>query len=156
MITTIRLALPALLALGAQFPGTAFAQSNPAPMNPAAAAAPLKYESAFAGYKPAQEPAAVAWKESNARVAQPLPGAGEHDGHGGHAGHDMGGMKHGADKKAVDEHAGHDMGGMKHGAEKKAADEHAGHDMGGMDHGGHKQAAPPSKKDPHQGHQHKE
>ena len=173
MTNYIRLALPALLALGTQLPATALAQANPAPMNPTAAALPLKYESAFAAYKPGQEPAAVAWKESNARVAQPLPGAGGHDEHAGHdmgsmkrgaekkaadehAGHDMGSMKHGAETKATDEHAGHDMGSMKHGAEKKATDEHAGHDMGSMDHGVHKQAAPTSKKDPHQGHQHKE
>lgn len=131
----VRFALPALLALGAQLPATALAQSHPhpAPMDPAAVAPPLAYESAFTGYKPGHEPATVSWKESNARVAQPLPGAGEHDGH-----------------------AGHDMGGMKHGAGPKASNEHDGHDMGSMDHGGHKPAAPGNKKDPHQGHKHKE
>lgn len=175
MKTTIRFALPALLALGVQLPGTALAQSkpHPAPMNPAAAAPPLTYESAFTGYRPGQEQPAVAWKESNARVALPLSGAGEHDEHAGHAmggikhgagekaadphaGHNMGGMKPGAEKTANDPHAGHDMGGMKHGAKKAANDPHAGHDMGGMDHSGRKPATPTSKKDPHQGHQHKE
>jgi hypothetical protein len=135
MNTIFRFALPAVLAVGAQFPATALAQSaaHPAPMNSAAAAPPLAYESAFTGYQPGQEPAAVSWKESNARVTQPLPGADEHAGH-----------------------AGHNMGGMKHGAEAKPADPHAGHDMGSMDHGGHKKAAPAGKKDPHHGHQHKE
>lgn len=127
MPTSIRFALPAMLAFAAQFPGVALAQASahPAPMNPAAAAAPLVYESAFAGYKPGSEPALVPWKESNARVAQPLPG--EHD-----------------------NHAGHDMGAMK------PVSGHKGHEMGSMDHSGHKQAVPASKKDPHQGHQHKE
>lgn len=111
MTSIIRFALPAMLALGAQFPHAALAQpgAQAAPMDPSAPAAPLTYDSAFAGYRPAADVAVVDWKESNARVAQPLPGADEH------AGHDMGAMKHGAapDVKAPppakkDPHHGHE------------------------------------------------
>ena len=55
-------------------------------MKPDAPTAPIAYESAFAGYRSDKDTPAVAWKESNQRVAQP---------HDEHAGHDMGAMKHG-------------------------------------------------------------
>lgn len=84
----IRFALPAMLAFGAHYPVAALAQDKPqlAPMNAAAPAAPLAYESAFADYRIDKDTPAVGWKESNERVAQP---------HDEHAGHDMGAMKHG-------------------------------------------------------------
>lgn len=90
----IRFALPAMLAFGAQLPAAALAQekSQLAPADAAAPAAPLAYESAFAGYRSDKDIPAVGWKESNERVAQP---------HDEHAGHDMGAMKHGHHGKAA-------------------------------------------------------
>ncbi|MCC6070837.1 hypothetical protein ACFSQU_14975 [Massilia sp. GCM10020059] len=84
----IRFALPAMLALGAQLPAAALAQDKAllAPADAAAPAAPLAYDSAFAGYRSDKDNPAVGWKESNERVTQP---------HDEHAGHDMGAMKHG-------------------------------------------------------------
>lgn len=90
----IRFALPAMLAFGAQWHAAAFAQdkAQPAPTDAAAPAAPVVYDSAFAGYRSDKDTPAVGWKESNARVAQP---------HDEHAGHDMGAMTHGQHGKAA-------------------------------------------------------
>lgn len=108
MKTLIRFALPALLAIGAQFPGAALAQDKPppAPMTATAPAAPITYESAFSDYRTDKDAQPVTWKEANARVAQP---------HDEHAGHDMGAMKHGhhakpaaaPEAKNKDPHQGH-------------------------------------------------
>ena len=75
MTIPTRLALLALVAGIAQFPAAASAQD-----------APIAYESAFLDYRSDKDNAPVAWKDSNARVAQP---------HDEHAGHDMAAMKHG-------------------------------------------------------------
>lgn len=90
----IRFALPAMLAFGAQSHVAAFAQDKPqpAPTDAAAPAAPVAYDSAFAGYRSDKDIPAVSWKESNERVAQP---------HDEHAGHDMGAMQHGHHGKAA-------------------------------------------------------
>ncbi|MBZ2209746.1 hypothetical protein [Massilia soli] len=103
-----RFALLALMAGAA--PVSAGAQDSPelAPMKATAAAAPLAYESAFAGYRGDKELVPVAWKDSNARVAQP---------HDEHAGHDMGAMKHGHHAKPAPAPA----------PEPKNKDPHQGH-----------------------------
>lgn len=90
----IRFALPAMLAFGAQWHAAAFAQdkAQPVPTDAAAPAAPIAYDSAFAGYRSDKDIPAVGWKESNQRVAQP---------HDEHAGHDMGAMTHGQHGKAA-------------------------------------------------------
>lgn len=83
-----RFALLALAASVAQFPLVACAQGKPglAPLDTSAPAPQLAYESAFTDYRSDKDNAPVAWKDSNARVAQP---------HDEHAGHDMAAMKHG-------------------------------------------------------------
>ena len=103
-----RFTVLALAASIAQFSAAASAQDKPdlAPMTATAAAAPTAYESAFADYRSDKDLAPVAWKDSNARVAQP---------HDEHAGHDMGAMKHGhhakpapaPEPKNQDPHQGH-------------------------------------------------
>jgi len=95
-----------MIASMAQFPAAAFAQDKPelAPMKSTAATATVTYDSAFTDYRSDKEMAPVAWKDSNARVAQP---------HDEHAGHDMGAMKHGhhakpaPEAKTNDPHQGH-------------------------------------------------
>lgn len=112
MITPTRFALLALVASAAQFPFAVGAQDKaaPAPLQASAVAAPLAYESAFKDYRSDKDNAPVAWKDSNARVAQP---------HDEHAGHDMSAMKHGhhakpapspspaPEAKSNDPHQGH-------------------------------------------------
>lgn len=137
----IRFALPAMLAFGAQWHVAAFAQdkAQPAPTDAAAPAAPVAYDSAFAGYRSDKDTPAVGWKESNERVAQP---------HDEHAGHDMGSMAHG-------QHG-------QHGQHGKAAMAHGQHGQHGKPAPAAApapadQAAEPAKADkPHHSHQHKE
>jgi len=108
-----RLILPVLLAGAAASLAAAPApEGQPAPLDPAAAASPLVYDSAFAGYKAYQEPKVANWKETNAAIAT-VPG---HGGHGAHAGHDMSEMQPAgqpepktgpAEPAKSDPHAGH-------------------------------------------------
>lgn len=108
MTAPTRFALLALVASAAQFPFAVGAQDKPAPaaLRASAVAASLAYESAFTDYRSDKNNAPVAWKDSNARVAQP---------HDEHAGHDMAAMKHGhhakpapaPEAKTKDPHQGH-------------------------------------------------
>ncbi len=104
-------ALLALAASLAQFPLAARAQDKPAPapLDTSAPAPAIAYDSAFTGYRSDKDNPPVAWKDSNARVAQP---------HDEHAGHDMAAMKHGhhakpapaapaPEAKKPDPHQGH-------------------------------------------------
>ena len=112
----IRFAMPALLAFGAHLPVAALAQDKPqlAPLDASAPAAPIAYESAFAGFRSDKDIQPVAWKDSNDRVTQA---------HDEHAGHDMGAMKHG--------HQGHAAPAAKPAPapapEAKKNDPHHGH-----------------------------
>jgi hypothetical protein len=67
-----------LFALSALVAGAAFAQGEAKkdPAKPEAAAPPLKYESAFEGFRPFQEQEVVSWRKVNQEVARM----------GGHAG----------------------------------------------------------------------
>jgi hypothetical protein len=56
------------LALAIAFPIAALAQPSPNPADPKAAAAPLRYESAFAGYRAFQEQSPAPWKQVNEEV----------------------------------------------------------------------------------------
>ncbi len=73
---------------------------------PSLGAAPAAYESAFAAYRPYQEPQVAPWKETNDKI-------GKTSGHGGHAGHDMSGTASApkvpppAKPAKPDPHAGH-------------------------------------------------
>ena len=110
MTIPTRFALLALVAGIAQFPAAARAQEKPAPapLRTDAAAAPIAYESAFLDYRSDKDNAAVAWKDSNARVAQPRDE---------HTGHDMAAMKHGHHAKPAPAPA----------PEPKNKDPHQGH-----------------------------
>jgi hypothetical protein len=61
------------------FPLAALAQANPT--DPAAAAHPLRYQSAFSDYKPWQDIQAADWRAVNNTVRD---AAGKGDGHAGH------------------------------------------------------------------------
>lgn len=103
-------ALLALVASVAPFPLAACAQDQPglAPLSASAPAPVLAYESAFTDYRSDKDNPPVAWKDSNARVAQP---------HDEHAGHDMAAMKHGHHAKPAPAPA----------PEAKNKDPHQGH-----------------------------
>lgn len=103
-----RLMLPLLLAgaAGAVHAAPPAQQRQPDPLDAAAPARSLAYDSAFAGYKSDAEPKVTDWKATNAAVAN-SPG---HGGHSGHAGHDMSKMKtedKPATQPAKDPHADH-------------------------------------------------
>lgn len=61
-----------LFALSALAAGAAVAQgeSRPDPAAPQSAAPPLKYESAFEGFRPFQEQEVASWREANEEVAR--------------------------------------------------------------------------------------
>lgn len=106
-----RLMFPLLLAgaAGASQAAPPAPQRQPDPLDAAAPARALTYDSAFAGYKSDADTKIKDWKATNAAVAN-APGHAGHGGHAGHAGHDMSKMKP-EDKPAVqppkDPHADH-------------------------------------------------
>ena len=67
-----------MLALAIALPVAAHAQSRTDPADPKTAAAPLEYESAFAGYRPFRDAKPAPWRQVNEEVK----GAGGHAAHG--------------------------------------------------------------------------
>ncbi len=80
-----------LAALAALAPGAMAQQRStaPDPRDPAAAVAPVKYESAFAGYAPYREEKLAPWRDVNDEVGKVRGHAGIFGG-AGHAGHGAG------------------------------------------------------------------
>lgn len=66
-----------LIALAFALPVAALAQSKPDPMDPKSASSPLRYESAFAGYRSLKQDKPAPWKEVNEAV-KGATGHGEH------------------------------------------------------------------------------
>lgn len=90
MKTTIALALATLA-------GAAQASERPDPSDPKAKGVPVEYRSAFADYRPAEEPKVGDWRRSNDEVRAL----------GGHKGHVPRAAGEAKKPAAADPHAGH-------------------------------------------------